>query len=264
VPSGSSSPAAVPHAKTVRRRSKAENVQLVQSEPRDSTPLSGSGNVGPAAGGTAPSTVLNLPNSSVSKHTAIVPRGTLKKPMVNSGSSSVPIKKQSKLAQTSSVSSDEHEVAVAEPAFTFVSTVGMEKKRGRKSALVQDLELKHEQLLKRRKLLQDSASSLEKLKKIQMTLEDKATLCDRVAVLDFVGMKVVVDIIARGMNRHDILNEVEVDMDINGIDNGVLREIQAFLDNSTVIAALGTLRNVEEELAEVEAQIVDIRYHKVS
>jgi Bromodomain/Bromodomain extra-terminal - transcription regulation len=211
-----------------------------------------------------PTTLLKLPNIAVTRPATNGLKSEAKKTTTTQGIISTPQKKLSKWAHTSSVSSDEQEVMVVEPVFTFVSTAGMEKKRGRKSALVQDLEVKHEQLMKRRKLLLDSAASLERRKQVQMTFEEKSALCDQVAVLDFVRMKGVVDIIARGMNRYDILSEVEVDMDIDGIDNSVLREIQAFLDNSTVVAALGTLRNVDEDLAEVEAQLVDIRYHKVS
>jgi Bromodomain extra-terminal - transcription regulation/Bromodomain len=175
-------------------------------------------------------------------------------------------KSSSKVPVTSSVSSDEHEAnaePTMEPQFAFVSTKGMEKKRGRKSAVVQDLEMKHEQLSKRRKMLLDSAAELEQRKMIPMTFDEKAALCDKVSVLDFVQMKAVVDIIARGMNRQDILNEVEIDMDIDGIDNKVLREIQAFLGNSTIVAAHGTLRSVDEEMTEIETQLVDIRYYKM-
>jgi Bromodomain extra-terminal - transcription regulation/Bromodomain len=181
-------------------------------------------------------------------------------------SSSVPGSTKNGWGVTSSISSDELEAngdPSPEPQFAFVSTKGMEKKRGRKSAVVQDLEVKHDQLSKRRKMLLDSAADLEQRKMIPMTFEEKAALCDKVSVLDFVQMKAVVDIIARGMDRQDILDEVEVDMDIDGIDNKVLREIEAFLNNSTLVAAHGTLRSVDEEMTEIESQLVDIRYQKL-
>lgn len=161
----------------------------------------------------------------------------------------------------SSVSSED--VENGDASFIFVSTAGLEKKRGRKSSVVQGLENKHGSLTKRRRLLLDSAMKLEARKKEPMRIEEKAALCEQVAVLDFIRMKTVVDIIARGMNRQDILTESEVDMDINTIDNSVLREIQAFIGAAPVVAAHGTLESVDKEIADIEMQLVDIRFQRV-
>lgn len=176
---------------------------------------------------------------------------------------SVRPRKLQKVANTSSVSSDDVDTPAGEATFRFVSTQGMEKKRGRKSGVVQDLEVRHDRLLKRRRMLIESANRLEKMKDVEMTSAEKRALCDTVAVLDFVRMKAIVEIIARGMNRSDILSMDEVDLDIDTISNRVLREIQAFLANPPMVAAHGILRSVDEEIADVETQLVDIRYQKI-
>lgn len=169
--------------------------------------------------------------------------------------------RQSKLVNTSSVSSDEHE-GVGEVTFTFVSTTGMEKKRGRKSAVVMELEARHDELMKRRKVMVEATVQLEKQKQIEMTFEEKQEICEQVAALDFIRMKEIVNIIARGMNRPDILNEVEIDLDIDNIDNVILREIQCFLNNPVAATAKGALRQVEAEIADIESNLVGIRYYK--
>lgn len=170
----------------------------------------------------------------------------------------------SRMVNTSSVSSDEHEGMTGEVTFVFVSTVGMEKKRGRKSAVVMDLEQRHDELMKRRRAMVDACIELEKLKVIEMTYEEKRVLCQDVAGIDFVRMKGVADIIAKGMNRPDILNEVEVDLDVDHIDNVVLREIQFFLMSPTACTAKDALRQIESDIADIESKLVDIRYQKIS
>lgn len=168
-----------------------------------------------------------------------------------------------RLVNTSSISSDEHEMN-GEVTFTFVSTAGMEKKRGRKSAVVMELEGRHEELMKRRRVMVETGLRLEKQKQIQVTYDEKAAICEQVGALDFVRMKAVVDIIARGMNRLDILNEVEVDLDIDNIDNSVLREVQCFLDNPAAVMSRGALQAVESELADIESDLISIRYNKAT
>lgn len=168
-----------------------------------------------------------------------------------------------KLVNTSSVSSDEHE-GIGEVTFTFVSTAGMEKKRGRKSALVMDLEAQHDTLMKRRRGMVEMGIELEKMKQIDMTYAEKKKICTEVEQLDFVRMKGVVDMIARGMNRPDIFNEVEIDLDIDHIDNVVLREIQFFLRNPGATTAKDALQHIESEISDIETRLVEIRYQKVS
>lgn len=169
----------------------------------------------------------------------------------------------SRMMNTSSVSSDDHEIQNKEITFAFVSTVGMEKKRGRKSGVVMELEQRHDELMKRRKTMIDASVELERMKQIEMTYEEKRTLCEDVAGLDFLRMKAVADIIAKGMNRPDILNEVEVDLDIDHVDNFVLREIQYMLLSPTACTAKDALRQVESEIADIETKLVDSRYQKV-
>lgn len=165
-------------------------------------------------------------------------------------------------ANGSSVSSDELErgADVDGVMFLFVSTNKMQRRRGRKSAVVQDLENRHDVLTRRRKVLLESRAALESNTKIPMSVMEKALLCDKVAVLDFVRMGAVVDIIANGMNRHDILDKPEVDFPIDSLSNGVLRRIQAYLEAPAVVASHGTLKVVDREIAEIESQIVGIRY----
>lgn len=147
--------------------------------------------------------------------------------------------------------------------FVFVSTDGMEKKRGRKSARVGELELEHEGLVKRRKMMVDTTLELEKLKQVEMTVSEKRTLCEEVAGLDYVRMKGVVDLLARGLSRPDLLSEVEIDLDMDAIDNVLLREIQFFLRSPVAMTAKEALRTVEEEIVEIEKQLVAMRYQKV-
>ena len=167
-----------------------------------------------------------------------------------------------RVMNTSSVSSDEHD-GRGEVTFVFVSTVGMEKKRGRKSGLVMELERGHDELMKRRKVMIEACVELERLKQVEMTYEEKKAVCDEVAELDFVRMKAVADILARGMNRPDILNEVEVDVDVDHVDNVVLREIQLLLNNPAASTAKDALRQVESDMADIESKLLDQRYKEI-
>lgn len=171
--------------------------------------------------------------------------------------------RNSRLVNTSSVSSDEQENGNGEMTFAFVSTAGMEKKRGRKSAVVTELESRHDELMKQRKAMVEVNSELSKLKQVEMTYAEKHKLCEEVAELDFVRMKAVADIVSQGMNRPDILNEVEVDIDVNVINNKVLREIQFFLQSPAATTAKDALRNIESDITEIESKLVAIRYQKV-
>lgn len=166
-----------------------------------------------------------------------------------------------KMVNTSSVSSDEHE-GTGEVTFTFVSTKGMEKKRGRKSGVVMELEAQHDELMKKRKVMVETAMELESQKQVEMTFEEKKKLCDQVSELDFVRMKAVVDILSRGLNRPDIINEVEIDLDVDHIDNKVLREIQYFLKSPAACTAREAVAQVEAEITEIETKLVHIRYQK--
>lgn len=169
---------------------------------------------------------------------------------------------QSKMVNTSSVSSDEQE-GHGEIQFAFVSTKGMEKKRGRKSTTVMELELQHEDLMRRRKVIMEANIELEKTKQIEMTADEKRNLCELVSQLDFVQMKGVVDIIANGMKRSDLLNEVIVDIDIETIDNHVLREAEFFLKNPVALTASHAIHNIEAEITDIETKLVEIRYQKI-
>lgn len=169
-----------------------------------------------------------------------------------------------KLINTSSVSSDDQNLMENEEdtEFAFVSTTGMEKKRGRKSTVIMSLEEKHKMLMRQRKLIKESMEELERRKQVPITYEEKARMCEDVANLDFVRMRSVVDIIVRGIDRPDILDQEEVELDIDILDRRTFRDVQVFLENPSLMSAHGTLRSVEAEIAALEAQIVKIRYRK--
>eukprot|EP00178_Gracilaria_changii_P016966 TRINITY_DN48587_c0_g1_i1.p1 TRINITY_DN48587_c0_g1~~TRINITY_DN48587_c0_g1_i1.p1 ORF type:complete len:467 (+),score=112.14 TRINITY_DN48587_c0_g1_i1:42-1403(+) len=171
--------------------------------------------------------------------------------------------RRSTVANTSSVSSDEHDAGIGEVAFTFVSTEGMEKKRGRKSAIVMELEVQHDDLMKRRKAMVDMSIELSRMKEIQLSFEEKQAICEQVSQLDFVRMKAVVDIIARGMNRMELLNEISVDIDVDNIHTEVLRDIQFFLRNPAAHTAKEALRHIEDKITDIETRLVEIRYQKI-
>lgn len=173
-----------------------------------------------------------------------------------------------KMVNTSSVSSDEHENIGGngmngEIAFVFVSTKGLEKKRGRKSSRVGDLETQHEVLIRQRKAMLDSIIDLEQQKQFEMTQAEKKALCSQVSNLDYIRMNAVVELIAQGMGRPDLRNEIEIDLNMDTIDNGVLREIQAFLKDPVGMTAKDALRKVEDEIEQIESELVDLRYQKV-
>ncbi|PXF45637.1 Ankyrin repeat, bromo and BTB domain-containing protein [Gracilariopsis chorda] len=168
------------------------------------------------------------------------------------------------VVNTSSVSSDDNDGGIGEVSFTFVSTEGMEKKRGRKSAVVMELEVQHDDLMKRRKAILERAAELEKMKSIEMSFEEKRELCNMVGQLDFVRMKAVVDIIVNGMGRADLLHDVEVDLEVNKINKDVLREIQFFLQNPAAHTARDALRHIELKITDIETRLVEIRYQKIS
>lgn len=147
-------------------------------------------------------------------------------------------------------------------SFTFVSTDGLEKKRGRKSVRVMELEAQHDNLMKRRRVMVELALELEKRRHVEMPFLEKKKLCEEAAALDYVRMKGVVDILARGMSRPDYVNEVEIDLDIDAVDNSVLREIQYFLKNPAAMTAKESVRQVESQITEIEAELVELRYQK--
>lgn len=168
------------------------------------------------------------------------------------------------VVNTSSVSSEDNDGGIGEVSFQFVSTEGMEKKRGRKSAVVMELEVQHDDLMKRRKAIMERAAELDKMKNIELSFEEKRELCDMVRQLDFVRMKAVLDIIVNGMNRQDLLEELEVDLDVEKIDKQVLREIQFFLQNPAAHTARDVLRHIELKMTDIETRLVGIRYQKIS
>lgn len=149
-------------------------------------------------------------------------------------------------------------------SFTFIGTEGMEKKRGRKSVRVIELEGQHDSLMKRRRVMMELSVELEKRRQLEMPYLEKKKLCEEAAALDYVRMKGVVDILARGMGRPDLLNEVEIDLDIDYVDNSVLREIQYFLKNPAAMTAKESVRQVETQISEIEQELVDLRYQKAS
>lgn len=170
-------------------------------------------------------------------------------------------KKSSKSTNTSSTSSDESEANNA--SFAFYSMEGIKKKRGRRSAVVLNLEIKHSELMKRRKLLRDLSTDLGQKRQIELSGQEKAAICDKASKLDFTEMKYLVDILVAGMKKSDMLQAGVVDLDVEKVDNAVLREVEVFLENPTVFAALGTLKVVEDELAAVETKLVNARYRHV-
>lgn len=172
---------------------------------------------------------------------------------------------------TSSISSDEAaEIEddldlvsgedVRELCITFVSTKGMEKKRGRKSITVQHLEARHEELMRQRRVIIETKVELDRRRHLEMTLGEKLKLCEKMSTLDFVQMREVCQIIAVGTNQPQLLSEVEVDVDLENLDNRVLREIQVFLENPVISKCQLSLRSIESELADIEQEYVGIRY----
>lgn len=172
-------------------------------------------------------------------------------------------------ANSSGASSEDEDEEDSDPqggdiSFSFVSTEGMEKKRGRKSVRVMELEGQHDSLMKRRKMMLELSAELEKRRQLQMTYLEKKKLCEEAAALDYVRMKGVVDILARGMSRPDFNNEVELDLDVDTVDNSVLREIQYFLKNPAGMTARESVTQVEAQISEIEQELVDLRYQKMS
>lgn len=159
------------------------------------------------------------------------------------------------------LSSSEGDQPVAqEVVFRFVSTTGLDKKRGRKSVAVMQLEARHIELTDRRRDLVEHREVVKSRKGVEMSEEEKKALCDEVQVLDFVRMKTVVDIIAKGMGRSDIRDEVMVDIAVERVDNGVLREIQLFLENPAMMLGVDAIGDIEKELADIETQLVSLRF----
>ncbi len=172
---------------------------------------------------------------------------------------------------TSSISSDEaaeiedeldlvNGEDVRELSITFVSTKGMEKKRGRKSVTVQQLEVRHEELMRQRRVIVETKIELDRRRHLEMTLEEKVKLCEKMSTLDFLQMREVCQIIAVATNQPQLMSEVEVDVDLETLDNHVLREIEVFLENPVVAKCQSSLRAIESELADIEQEYVGIRY----
>ena len=172
---------------------------------------------------------------------------------------------------TSSISSDEvaeiedeldlvNGEDVRELSIRFVSTKGIEKKRGRKSVTVQQLEVRHEELMRQRRVILETKVELDRRRYLEMTQDEKVKLCEKMSNLDFIRMKELCQIIAVGTNQPRLLSEVEVDVDIENIGNRVLREIEVFLENPVVAKRQLSLRAIEIELADIEQECVGIRY----
>lgn len=147
-----------------------------------------------------------------------------------------------------------------EPRLTFVSTRGLVKRRGRKNALAFGLEVRHDELMQRRVRLVDAKVELQRRRHVMLTHQEKEELCSRVRMLDFVQMKCVLQIIAQGMARMDLLQLNEIDIDIERIDTPVLREIQLFLEDPTLATADQSLMELDKELMDIEAEYVAMRY----
>lgn len=144
--------------------------------------------------------------------------------------------------------------------FVFISTDGMKKKRGRKSARVTELEEEHEGLLKKRKIMVDTTLELESLKHVQMTVSEKLALCEDAAVLNIAQVEGLVDLLARRLSRPELLSEANIDLNIVTIDNALLREIQFFIRSPVTMTTKEELRTVEEKIKEIEKQLVVMRY----
>lgn len=161
------------------------------------------------------------------------------------------------------MSGDEFEQHNYEVQFVFADTSGMEKKRGRKSALVMELESKHDELMRRRRTMLELGIELDKMKQVEMTYKEKEAVCHRVRKLDFVRMKTVAGILAKGLIRPDILNMLEIEMDCSSINNATMREIEFFLKSPSAMTAFDALRAVETEISNIESQLVQIRYQPI-
>lgn len=186
----------------------------------------------------------------------------------------VRVRRDDDARSTSSISSDEvaeieveievDDEEVREMQLEYVTTTGMEKKRGRKSAAAQSLETKHDGLMRQRRQLLEARMELNRRRQTQLNDQEKRELCAKVRVLGCVQMKCVVQIIAEGMNRLDIIRENEVDIDINRVDTRVLRDVQFFLENPALVKALESLTEIERKLTDIEAEYVSYRYQRVS
>lgn len=172
---------------------------------------------------------------------------------------------------TSSISSGEAEElheeielvegeTVRDLIITFVSTDGLEKKRGRKSVTVQALEVQHEELMKQRRLIMDVKRTYERTKTIEMTHAEKKALCEKVGTSDYLLMRKVVEILARRLHAPSMLQENEIDVNIEQLDNPTLREIEVLLDKPVLAALQATLPDIESKLTEIEAHYIGIRY----
>lgn len=129
------------------------------------------------------------------------------------------------------------------------------EKVGRKRTRGSELEMEHDRLLEQREALLKSVSTLEQKRQIQMTYSEKKKLCEEAACLDYGRTKSVAIMLAQGMNRPDLLNEAVIDIDIDWVDNSVLREIEYFLKNDTAETIAQSIRQLRSQIAQVERDL---------
>lgn len=141
----------------------------------------------------------------------------------------------------------------------LISTNGMDEKRDPKSVRVAELERQRDSLLKRHRQLRELSVEFERQKQLQMLFSEKKKLCEDAAELDYERMKRVVEILARGMGRPEYINEIDLDLDIDFLDNSVLREIQFFLKNPSALTAKENLRQTESQILDIEYKLFDLR-----
>lgn len=172
---------------------------------------------------------------------------------------------------TSSISSDEaaeieekmdlvETDEVRDLVITFVSTKGLDKKRGRKSAVAQRLEAEHEDLMRKRRLILDHKAEFEKRKLVEMTDAEKDEICKKVNTASFIVMHEICKLIAAELNDPSILQEVEIDVDLAQMSNDSLREMQMLLEDPVRYKLKGEMPETEKKLADIEAEYIGLRY----
>lgn len=117
---------------------------------------------------------------------------------------------------------------------------------------------KYDRLVEARRELVDTMARLEHRRQSVMVYSEKKKLCEQVARLDYNRMKTVAIMISRGMDRPDLMNEYEINVDVDAVDNAVLRDIEFFLSNDAVQNVGQSLRQLESQILQVDRELRSI------
>lgn len=153
----------------------------------------------------------------------------------------------------------------------FMNTDGLVKKKrqqygsGGGEGVMKRLEKEHKTLTRQREVLLHAESEMKTRKSRGFTVSERRELYERFKLLhdceeDAFLMFGVVGILSRGMKCPGLKKQKVVNITLDKMPDAVLREMEYFLDNPTLVRAIDTLDDVEKRILTIEVEYVQLRY----